>query len=109
MNLTDHKTIRTADLQGPMNQLEFLERLESSYEVPTRFAERHKSTRVSNPLSHTGSGWIIATPGPFGILLYDSVKSPEHYVASMNLTTAWICGRHEGQNYWLRGAIRAQG
>ena len=106
MSLTDHTTITPADLSGPMSNLEFLQRLENSYEVTTKFVERHKSNRVSNPLSYTGSGWIIATPAEFGILLYDSVQSPENYIASMNLTTAWICGRHEGDNYWLRGGIR---
>ena len=106
MSLTDHTTITPADLSGPMNELEFLERLESSYEVTTKFVERHKSIRTSNPLSHTDSGWIIATPGRHGILLYDSVKSPEKYIASMNLTTAWVCGRHVGSNYWFRTGIR---
>ena len=106
MSLTDPTTIKPADLLGPMSNLEFLKHLENSYEVTTKFVERAKSPRDSNPLSYTGSGWIIATPGEFGILLYDSVQSPEKYIASMNLTTAWICGRHDGANYWLRGGIR---
>jgi hypothetical protein len=106
MSLTDHKTIAAADLHGPMTKDEFLERLENSYETPVHFTERHKSIRPSNPLSYLESGWIVATPGPLSVLLYDSVQNPAAYVSSMNLTTAWICGRHVGQTYYFRKNIR---
>jgi len=101
MSITDHKLISTADLAGPMSQSEYLKKLLISYDVHTKFAERHKSTNITNQLSHLSDGWIVAVAAQYGVLLYDSIQNTEKYIASLPAgTTAWVAGRRLGEAYY---------
>lgn len=88
-------------LKGPMSKEEFLQRLETAYEVSTLFAERALSKRASNSLSHRDSGWIVAQPKDNSVVLYDSVQSVEKYCRLPGLESSWCCGKHAGTEYWI--------
>ena len=95
-----HDNQTTADLQGPMTELEFLQYLENVEERGVKFANRTQSSRQSNSLSFSNEGWVVLLYNNGLPLLYDSIKSPAAYL-SATTTPGRLVGRHQGQNYWI--------
>lgn len=80
-------------LTGPMSREEFLKNLQTKMDSDVVFIERNKSKNPVHPYSYSGEGYIIMQLADIGLVLYDSVRSPEAY---MNATDDWgyVVGRH---------------
>jgi hypothetical protein len=91
-----------------MSKDEFLNRLNTTwswYKMHNsgtyQWAERDMSDRPSNPLSHYGSGTIIAQPSPNGYMLYDSIQNAGAYLNHC-LPGSFVVGTHNGGQYEIK-------